>query len=235
MHDSSLNTTLFRLINDAHNTPLDSFFGIVSGLGDGLVLALLCALIMLFRLRLGLAAMLAFIGSGLLTQLLKHLFDMPRPPAVLDQVHVLGAPYTSHSFPSGHATSDGVMLLAAFLLWNVRDARAWIVAGLFALAALGRVYGGVHFPLDITVGLVLGALCMHGFWRWSAVWPVDRWQASAWPWKLSGMLVAVLAAVLGLGYHMQPATAQSLAVILPVVSLLMLGKRWKQIAGAGRG
>lgn len=235
MHDPSLNVTLFRLINDAHNAPLDGFFGIVSGLGDGLVVALLCALLMLFRLRLGLAAMLAFIVSGLLTQLLKHLFDMPRPPAILDNVHVLGAPFTSHSFPSGHATSDGVMLLAAFLLWNVRDARAWTVVVLFALAALGRVYGGVHFPLDITVGLVLGALCMHGFWRWSAGWPVDRWQASEWSWKLSGILVAVLAAVLGLGYHMQPVTAQPLAVIMPVVSLLMLGKRWKQVAGAGRG
>lgn len=236
MHDDAgMNIALFRLINDAHNPVLDAFFGIVSGLGDGLLIALFCALLMLFRLRLGLASMLAFIASGLLVQLLKKLFDMPRPPAMLDHVHVLGAPLTAHSFPSGHSASDGVMLLAAFLLWGVRDARSWAVAGIFLLAALGRIYGGVHFPLDVTVGLVLGALCMHGFWRWSAAWPVARWQASAWSWKFCLMLVAVLAAVLGLGYHMQPLTAQPLAAVLPVAALIVLAQRWKQIIGAWRG
>jgi len=235
MHDSGINIALFRLINDAHNPLLDGVFGMVTGLGDGLVVALACAVLMLFRLRLGLAAMFAFIASGLLAQLIKHLFDMPRPPAVLEHVHVLGATYTSHSFPSGHAASDGGMLLAAFLLWGVRDARAWLVAALYALAALGRVYGGVHFPLDITVGIVLGALCMHVMWRWSGTWPVERWQASDWSWKLSGMLVAVLAAVLGLGYHMQPSTAQPLAAVLPIVALLIVAQRWKQSIGVGRG
>lgn len=235
MQDSGLNITIFRLVNDAHNPVLDAFFGIVSGLGDGLVIALLCALMMLFRLRLGLAAMLAFITSGLLAQLLKKLFDMPRPPALLENVHVLGAPLMSHSFPSGHSVSDGVMLLAAFLLWNVRDARAWAAGVLFTLAAIGRIYGGVHFPLDVTVGLVLGALCMHVCWLWSGTWPVERWQASAWIWKSCILLVAVLAAVLGLGYQMQPLTAQPLAVLLPVAALLMLGRRWKEIAGASRG
>ena len=235
MHETGINTTVFRLINDAHNPLLDAFFGVVSGLGDGLVVALLCALLMLFRLRLGLAAMLAFIVSGLLAQLLKRTFDMPRPPAVLENVHVLGSALSAHSFPSGHATSDGVMLLAAFLLWNLRDYRTWTVAVLFALAALGRVYGGVHFPLDVTVGLVLGALCMHVAWRWSATWPLHNWQASEWSWKLGGMLVIVLAAVLGLGYHMQPSTAQPLATLLPVVSLLILMRRWKEMKGSGRG
>ncbi|PIY54509.1 MAG: phosphoesterase [Zetaproteobacteria bacterium CG_4_10_14_0_2_um_filter_55_20] len=235
MHESGINTALFRLINDAHNPWLDAFFSIVSGLGDGLVIALLCALLMLFHLRLGLAAMLAFIASGLLAQLLKRAFDLPRPPAVLENVHVLGAALTSHSFPSGHATSDGVMLLAAFILWQVRDARAWVVAVLFALAAVGRIYGGVHFPLDVTVGLIIGALCMHAIWTWSATWPVQRWQASQWSWKLSGMLVIVLAAVLGLGYHMQPATAQPLTFVLPIGALVIVMRCWKDAMGAGRG
>jgi len=235
MHETGLNTALFRLVNDSHTPLLDGFFGIVTGLGDGLVVALFCAILMLFRLRLGFAAMLAFVASGLLAQLIKRSFDMPRPPALLEHVHVLGAAFTSHSFPSGHATSDGVMLLAAFLLWGLHDARSWSVAVLYVLAAVGRVYGGVHFPLDVGVGLLIGVLCMAGLWRWSAAWPVDRWQASDWSWKLSGLLVVVLAAVLGLGYHMQPSTAQPLAIVLPLAALLILMRRWKEIMGAGRG
>lgn len=230
MEETGLNIALFRLINDAHNAPLDVVFGIVSGLGDGLVVALLCAMLMLFRLRLGLAAMLAFIASGLLAQLLKRMFDMPRPPAVLEHVHVLGARLSAHSFPSGHSASDGGMLLVPFLLWGVRDVRSWLCSGLYLLAAIGRIYGGVHFPLDVSVGLILGMLCMAGIWRWSASWKVVDWEASEWSWKFSGLLVAVLAGVLGIGYHMQPSTAQPLAFVLPVVALIVLMRRWKSLS-----
>ena len=221
-----MNTELFRLLNDAHNPWLDGVFGIVSGFGDGLVAALLCALIMLFRLRLGLAALLAFVVSGLIAQLIKRLVDMPRPPAVLEHVHVLGARLSSHSFPSGHATSDGVMLAAAFFLWSARDVRAWLAATLFLLAAVGRVYGGVHFPLDVAVGLLIGAACMMLCWRWSARWPLAGIESSARK-RYAGLLTVILAAVLGLGYRMQPATAQPLAMILPVVALVIVLRCWK--------
>lgn len=223
-----LNVGLFRWINDAHNPVLDGFFGLVSGLGDGLVIALLCSMIMLFRLRLGMAALLAFIVSGLAAQVLKRLFDLPRPPAVLDHVHVLGAALQSHSFPSGHATSDGVMVLASFLLWSVRDWKSWLVGGLFLLAAIGRVYGGVHFPLDVMAGLLLGMGCTWVCWRASASWPVSRWQASPWSWKLTGLLVLIASGVLGLGYRIQPATAQPLSWMLAVAALLVLMQVWKR-------
>jgi len=219
--------TLFRLINDAHSPLGDMFFGTITGLGDGLIIALLCSLLMLFRLRLGMAALLAFIVSGVLAQLLKRVFDMPRPPAVLEHVHVLGHSLSSHSFPSGHATSDGVMVLLAFLFWRCSDWRSWVVAGLFVLAAIGRIYVGVHFPLDVAVGLLLGMATMAACYRWSQGWPVERWQESPWSWKIPGFIVAVEAAVLGLGYHVQPSTAQSLALIMPVAALFMMMHVWK--------
>ncbi|RMF42540.1 MAG: phosphatase PAP2 family protein, partial [Deltaproteobacteria bacterium] len=223
-----LNVALFRLINDAHGAVLDGFFGLISGLGDGLVIALLCSIIMLFRLRLGMAALVAFIVSGLAAQVLKRLFDMPRPPAVLEHVHLLGTKLSAHSFPSGHATSDGVMVLAGFLLWRVRDWRAWTLALLFLLAAVGRVYGGVHFPFDVLAGLLLGMGCMAAFWRLSAGWPVDAWMRSPWSWKLPGLLLAIEAGVLGLGYRIQPSTAQPLSWMLAVAALLVLMQVWKR-------
>jgi len=218
---------LFRSINDAHSPIGDIFFGVVSGLGDGLIISLLCSVLMLFHLRLGIASMAAFIVSGLFAQLLKRLFDMPRPPAVLDNVHVLGHSLTSHSFPSGHSTSDGVMVLLAFLIWSRSDLRSWAVAALFVLAAIGRIYGGVHFPVDVAVGLILGMVTMWLFWRWSNGWNMTEWQDSQWAWKIPGFIVALQAAVLGLGYHMQPSTAQSLALIMPVAALFVLMHVWK--------
>jgi len=218
---------LFRLINDAHSPVADLFFGVLTGLGDGLIIALLCSLLMLFRLRLGMAALSAFIVSGLLAQLLKRIFDMPRPPAVLEHVHVLGHALSSHSFPSGHAASDGVMVVLAFLLWSHVDWRSWVVALLFVLAAIGRIYVGVHFPLDVAVGLLLGIAAMGLCWRWSQTWKMEAWQDSQWAWKIPGFIVALEAAVLGLGYHVQPSTAQVLALVMPVAALFILMHVWK--------
>ena len=219
--------TLFRLINDAHTPAGDLFFGLVSGLGDGLIVALLCSLLMLFRLRLGMAALAAYLLSGLVAQLLKRVFDMPRPPAVLENVHLLGQAFTAHSFPSGHATSDGVMVMLALLLWGVRDWRGWGVAALFVLAAVGRVYGGVHFPVDVAVGLGIGMLSMWLCRSWLASLPVEAWQASDWSWKIPGLIVIVEAAVLGLGYRVQPSTAQPLALVMPLAALMILMRVWK--------
>lgn len=218
---------MFRLINDAHTPAGDLFFGLVSGLGDGLIVALACSLLMLFRLRLGMAALCAYLLSGLVAQLLKRLFDLPRPPAVLENVHVLGSAFTAHSFPSGHATSDGVVIMAALLLWGVRDWRGWGVAALFFLAAIGRVYGGVHFPTDVAAGLLIGMASMWLCRDWLAGLPVEQWQESDWSWKIPGLIVIVEAAVLGLGYRVQPSTAQPLALILPLAALMILMRVWK--------
>ena len=228
MQDTSSSHALFRLINDAHSPLGDMFFGIVTGLGDGLIISLLCSLLILFHIRAGIASLVAFLVSGLVAQMLKRMFDMPRPPVVLDNVHVLGHSLTSHSFPSGHATSDGVMVLLAFLIWSRSDWRRWSVAALFFLAAIGRVYVGVHFPVDVVAGLMIGIVTMWLCWKWSAKLPVDSWLESSWSWKIPALIVAAQAAVLGLGYHVQPATAQVLALILPLFSLLLLAKVCKQ-------
>jgi len=223
--------SLFRLINDAHSPAGDAVFGIVSGLGDGLVVALACTILMLFRLHLGGAALAAFAASGLIAQLLKRAFDLPRPPAVLANVHVLGDTLTSHSFPSGHATSCGVMVLLAFLIWKRSDWRAWAVSGLFLLAAYGRIYGGVHFPVDVMAGLVIGMATMWASWQWSKHWPVKGWESSAWAWKVPGLALVIEADVLAIGYHIQPSTAKPLTLIFPIAALLVLVKVWKEKIG----
>jgi len=225
------NHQLFLFLNAAHAPWADVFFGLWTGLGDGLVVALLCAVLMLFRPYHGALGMAAFLLSGLLAQALKRLFDMPRPPAVFEHVHLLGHALTAHSFPSGHSASTGVLL---GLLWLFRQGLGlllWPLLLLVAAAAYGRVYGGVHFPFDVYIGLALGLFCVFGLqsfyprWQQHAFWAQARCKQGAL------LLVAVLATVLGMGYRMHPITAQPMAAVLSLLALSLAVWCWHREQG----
>ncbi len=222
------NHDIFLWINGLNSPIADNILGLIGGFGDGLVVTLLLAMLMLFHLRLGLAALMATALSGLFAQILKRLFDMPRPPAVFENIHILGQSLTSHSFPSGHATSCGVMALVALLLWKYDKRLAWVVSSLFVIAAYSRMYVGVHFPLDVVVGFGLGVGCMHYSHQISKAWNVEAWLLSSWSWKLPGLLLLIAAVLLGTGYQVQPNTAQPLALLLPITALFTLMFAWKK-------
>lgn len=221
------NHPLFLLINGWHGAAADAVLGVVSGFGDGLPAVVLATSLMLYNFRAGLAGLAGYLLSGLLAQMLKHAFDMPRPPAVFEHVHLLGARLTMHSFPSGHATTDGTMAMLCLCLWGVRDPKAWAGAVLFLVAAYGRIYGGVHFPLDVATGLILGFASMAACWRWSAHPAVAAWAESPWAWRGPAVLLIAEAAVLGIGYHVQPSTAQVLAPVLSVAALVWVTQSWR--------
>lgn len=222
------NHELFLLINGFHAPLADTIIGFIGGFGDGLVCTLLLAMLMLFNLRLGLAGLLATALSGFIAQILKRLFEMPRPPLVFDHVHILGQTLNHHSFPSGHATTCGVMALLGLLLWRKTYKSAWLVFVFFMLVAYSRMYIGVHFPLDVVVGFGIGLLCMWWADKISNRWHVETWLKSPWSWKLPGLLLLTAAVILATGYQVQPNTAQALSFILPIIALFTLSFAWKK-------
>lgn len=222
------NDALFLWINGANTLWLDAIFGLLGGLGDGLVVAIVVTALMLWNLRAGVAALVAFLGSGLIAQILKHIFNLPRPAAEFADVHILGHPLMSHSFPSGHATSLGVVFFLAMLVFGRHDWRAWLVGSLMLLAAISRVYGGVHFPVDVWVGFGIGVFCMWGAWIYRLHWPEQSWESSVWAWNISALILIVLAVILGLGYRIQPSTAEPLILPVSVLALAWVALRWRK-------
>ncbi len=108
---------------------------------------------------------IATVGGLLLSILLKHLIDRPRP----ELVPHLSLVYTT-SFPSGHSMlSASVYLTLGALLARFtpqRSLKIYFVAVAVALTFLvgvSRVYMGVHYPTDVlagwTAGLVWALIC----------------------------------------------------------------------------
>jgi undecaprenyl-diphosphatase len=88
--------------------------------------------------------------AQLTTALIKAVTHRDRP-----HVHALvGVPHT-HSFPSGHAASS---LACAVVLAAYLPRLQWPLYVLAALIAYSRLYVGVHFPLDVLAGALLGFL-----------------------------------------------------------------------------
>lgn len=111
---------------------------------------LVLALALSRKLREGLFAGIAIIGSALLNLGAKQLFARERP-TLWESI----APESSFSFPSGHAMGSITLAMVLVLLaWHTRW-RWWVtlpMAAFVVMVGLSRVYLGVHYPSDIVAG-----------------------------------------------------------------------------------
>jgi membrane-associated phospholipid phosphatase len=110
------------------------------------------------------------LGSAL-NDALKLSLHGPRPYWVSSQV-IDYARETSFGAPSGHAQiAVGIW---GMLAYRLRRAWGWLIAILvIVLIAVSRLYLGVHFPFDVILGLLVGALLLWlviRFWK-----PVTAW------------------------------------------------------------
>ncbi|MGK2948737.1 MAG: phosphatase PAP2 family protein [Acidimicrobiales bacterium] len=88
-----------------------------------------------------------------LDNVLKDIIERPRPPAVLDGLHVRDH-VDGFAFPSGHTTMAFALAAAVLPVVPARWRPAvWILAALIGVA---RLYVGVHWPMDLVGGAALG-------------------------------------------------------------------------------
>ena len=97
--------------------------------------------------------------------IMKHLWARPRAFWVVGQNFVVGNEFENlygifnsihdYSFPSGHSSASFAAAVSIFM-WRKKEGSAALV--LAALIAFSRLYFTVHYPTDVLVGTITGAL-----------------------------------------------------------------------------
>jgi undecaprenyl-diphosphatase len=149
----ALDTALFLWMNQVLSNPvLDVILPLVSYLGSIWLWIPMSFIVLYYSRPLGRRLVFGLISSNIVVYVLKAIVARPRPFDMLSGVHVLENE-TFGSFPSGHAANA---FLAAFLLAQAYPKYRWWFYGLAAVVAFSRVYMGVHYPLDVVAGALLG-------------------------------------------------------------------------------
>lgn len=87
--------------------------------------------------------------------ILKSLIPSPRPFLFFENVKPLFLHGGMDSFPSGHAMFFGALAMSLYFV-NKRMGILYFIVAL--IVGLARVASGVHFPIDILVGYILGII-----------------------------------------------------------------------------
>jgi undecaprenyl-diphosphatase len=150
------------LVSWPHHPVADLAMLAVSGLGWQGIVWMLLAAVAAARWR-GQAAMAAWrvllavmLAVSLTDGVLKPLFDRNRPFVADTTARVIGVRSSRQSFPSGHAAAAVAGAYALGLLWPSRRRAWWTLA---VVICVSRLYLGVHYPLDVLGGALVGWAC----------------------------------------------------------------------------
>ena len=202
---------------------LDWPFRIITVLGDELFFLLFLPLVYwCVHRRIGAGLAVLFLFSASLNAIAKALLGMPRPfmvePAVMQLATAGGG-----GFPSGH--TQGAVVVWIYIAARFRQRCLWWLAGVLILAIpLSRLYLGVHFPVDLVGGYLIGGLLVLVFLM---IEPpiIERIGNPSQAMVMAGALAIVLSAVL-LKNSQEPYVVSSIAALMGVSWGIVVERRW---------
>ncbi|MBR4897611.1 MAG: phosphatase PAP2 family protein [Prevotella sp.] len=170
---------LHLMLNSYHTPIEDTFFKYYSMLAEWPLYILALTPLLWKKKEFTIFYAICEVSGGVVVQLLKHLFQAPRPIMVFENHPDLVLPlvdgvslHHSNSFPSGHTSTFFIfftcctVILAHYYYQKAKEnsSHTWIVYGLsalllLALATLGgysRIYLSQHFLSDVCVGSIIG-------------------------------------------------------------------------------
>ncbi len=157
-----LDIKLFHLINDRLACPFLDFLFVFMTAEKGWIPLLIGGIILLSlfggkRGRITSIALLlgVAIADGTASGILKPLIGRLRPFYELDSVRLIWSVAGKYSCPSNHAANAAT--IATVLACFYRKS-AWVAPIVAFLVGFSRIYVGVHYPLDVMTGFLLGII-----------------------------------------------------------------------------
>ncbi|TXF88218.1 phosphatase PAP2 family protein [Neolewinella aurantiaca] len=172
-----------------HRTPVaNTAFRVITFLGDGIMVALVCLLALLIRYKYTLTLILIGLGQLLISAFLKRTVfgNHPRPLAYFQEIDPLWLVegvqvHTNYAFPSGHTITAFSLCFFCALMFD----RRWITFSMVVLATLigiSRVYLFQHFIEDVVAGSMAGVIITGGIYYamagWALFWENQKLQRS---------------------------------------------------------
>lgn len=141
------------------------------------------------------------IGAYALTVIFKHIFLLPRPPGAATAHRPTWLPLFTNSmydalvtadgygFPSGHALKSTVVYGGAAFLLGGESHRQYLVAVMVVIFVAGsRIILGVHYFIDVIVGILIGFVFLGGMIRITKINPERALVAAA----LLGLIAVIM-------------------------------------------
>jgi len=172
----SVDLSIFYFINHTIQNPLfDKFFPFITEVKHWHITFVLLWCVSFFKGgRKGKVAAIGAIfviiaADQISSSLIKNLVQRIRPCNALPDVHLLVGCTGSFSFPSSHAVNNFAIATFFYKFFPKLKYPLFITA---FLVALSRPYCGVHYPSDIFLGGIIGALI--GYIMYFAAFKTDE-------------------------------------------------------------
>lgn len=166
-------TYVFQFINQGFRTSwLDALMVAFSAKLTWIIFAAIWLLYVLVKRRWEALRQTLFLGlcigsaDYIAYTFIKPFFARPRPCKVLDHVITLDGCASWNSFPSNHATNAMAAAVIVYCLMSRRWGSALLISAF--MVGLSRIYVGVHYPMDVLGGFLLGsfwAITFVVFWH----------------------------------------------------------------------
>jgi undecaprenyl-diphosphatase len=164
----NINTRLFEFVNNAagYYHPLDLLFVIATSYVTLAVVGIAVGYYFIIYIpwhEEGMARIRAFKNAWsivwsvflayIIVSIVKIVVAFPRPFQTLKNLHVLISRPSSYSFPSGHAA---VTMALATSVYFYKPRLGELLFAFAFIVGMARIYVGVHYPLDVGVGFLIG-------------------------------------------------------------------------------
>jgi undecaprenyl-diphosphatase len=169
---NNIDTQLFLAINGSHSSFFDAFFMLFTSMIVWIPLYLMILYLVFKKYNqqgfwILIFLILAVVLSDQLSVLIKVMVHRLRPshePLLLGKVNLPTGEGGMYGFVSSHATN--VFSFAFLMGYLTKNRRLFIVLlGWAFITIYSRVYVGVHYPLDVICGAILGTLIGWGIYK----------------------------------------------------------------------